>query len=77
MKKIYQQFEACGPQPIPLKIQAWSWILPLHRERLKLEFTERERERARQWSGFPAISNLYVRKRGKGEIVNKTVVKLW
>ena len=45
MKKIYQQFEACGPQPIPLKIQAWSWIPPLHRERLKLEFRERERER--------------------------------
>lgn len=45
MKKIYQQFEACGPQPIPLKIQAWSWILPLHRGRLKLEFREREREK--------------------------------
>ena len=63
MKKIYQQFEACGPQPIPLKIQAWSWILPLHRGRLKLEFRERERER--QWSGFPAISYLYVRKERK------------
>ena len=50
----------------PLKIQAWSWILPLHRERLKLEFRERD-SKAMVW--FPAISNLYVRKRGKGEII--------
>ena len=36
-----------------------------------------QREREWQWSGFPAISNLYVRKRGKSEIVNKAVLKLW
>ena len=53
MKKIYQQFEACGPQPIPLKIQAWSWILPLHRERLKLEFREREKCNGLVFQQFP------------------------
>ena len=64
MKKIYQQFEACGPQPIPLKIQAWSWILPLHRERLKLEFTERE-SKAMVWfsSNFQFVSEKERKKR--------------
>ena len=66
MKKIYQQFEACGPQPIPLKIQAWSWILPLHRGRLKLEFRERERGRkAMVWfsSNFQFVSEKERKKR--------------